>query len=86
MPKLKYPEKVYLLLSQLYLANQGPTAAQRFIQENEGIEIPITTISSIYRRFKKILNNYGDKTSHGQPIGKMLLMFSVFTEWHNLNN
>ena len=55
MPKLKYPEKVYLLLSQLYLANQGPTAAQRFIQENEGIEIPITTISSIYRRFKNYL-------------------------------
>lgn len=40
----------------------------------------------IYRRFKKILNNYRDKTSHGQPIGKMLLMFSAFTEWHNLNN
>ena len=55
MPKLKYPEKVYLLLSQLYVANQGPTAAQRFIQENEGVEIPITTISSIYRRFKNYL-------------------------------
>lgn len=52
MPKLKYPKKVYLLLSQLYVANLGPTAAQRFIQENEGIEIPITTISSIYRRLK----------------------------------
>ena len=52
MAKKKYHPDVYKKLHELLKDQRGPTYAKSIIRTTLGVDVPLTTISSIYRRLK----------------------------------